>query len=238
MRPPWRRRGAVAPGAGPGGGLRPAERPRRRRRRRCGTWPTAGRHPLAAGQRHRPPAGAAPAGRGVAVATRPRARREPARPVGVARRGPPAGPPPARRRRGAARPVALPGPAHGARLAGDGGRSAVVVDRAPGAPGRRGGGAPRCRLTLHAAPHDRLGGPEVGQRARRCMTRREPDPPASAVPGAAERGGAPGDAVRASCRWRESGVPQPPAGAAPARPSWLPRRRAAAPPRAPRCHGP
>ena len=54
----------------------------------------------------------------------------------------------------AARPVALPGPAREGRLAGDGGRYAVVVDRAPGAPAPDPGAAPprRCRLALVDAP--------------------------------------------------------------------------------------
>jgi hypothetical protein len=58
-----------------------------------------------------------------------------------------------------ARPVALPGPAREGRLAGDGGRFAVVVDRmpeatAPGAPSLEPGAAPppRCRLTLVDVP--------------------------------------------------------------------------------------
>jgi hypothetical protein len=53
----------------------------------------------------------------------------------------------------AARPVALPGPARGARLAGAGGRHAVVVDRAPGLHATDPGTPPPgCRLTLVDVP--------------------------------------------------------------------------------------
>jgi hypothetical protein len=54
----------------------------------------------------------------------------------------------------AARPVALAGPAREGRLAGDGGRFAVVVDRVPGTPSPEPGAAPqhRCRLTLVDVP--------------------------------------------------------------------------------------
>ena len=56
----------------------------------------------------------------------------------------------------AARPVALPGPAREARLAGDGGRYAVVVDRGSGTPPAAatdpGAGSPGCRLTLVDVP--------------------------------------------------------------------------------------
>ena len=148
-------RGHRGPGrlpAGGPGGVRPAGG-RRPGRARCSPWPPAGRRRGAPRRRHRAAAGAAPARRPAAVGARPRGRRQPPRAVGVAGRGPAATHLGRTGAGWAARPVALPGPAREARLAGDGGRYAVVVDRAPVAPATDpGAGRPGCRLTLVDVP--------------------------------------------------------------------------------------
>jgi hypothetical protein len=72
----------------------------------------------------------------------------------------------------AARPVAWPGPVREARLAGAGGRYAVVVDRAPGGPAPDPAAAsPGCRLTLVDVP---AGAVAAAPRAAVCGPRDVP----------------------------------------------------------------
>ena len=191
-------------------GVRPAERPRRRAARRCTSptaWTAPSRSSTAApgGRWGRPcPAGPlpwqlarGPDGSLLALSASPAAA-WPLTRLGRAGAG------------WAARPVALPGPAREARLAGDGGRYAVVVDRVPGR--RRPSRAPaRAPLPADAGRRPR--------RRRRGHGRRLRPPRPGDRPGARRRPGRPrrlprplaarGPRRRAATRRR----PERPAGA-------------------------